>query len=390
MKNISSYPTELSSNNHNFFLKRKSKKIIIFFAAQNMKAGKYNFFQLGRDIEENILFVNDLSNQWYLNGIESFGDTFHDTIAKIEEWVKYLQVDEVYTVGTSMGGYAAILYGVYLNANILSFAPEIILKTPFSRSKKKLHRKTKILHKDLRELLSNYKKNVTVIAGEDDALDLYFASLLRDSEKLKVYTLKGVGHYVPSYLTRASYMNRILSSFYINGKPNMENVFEIGNTIDNKEVCKQIYLAYIALQRKNYSLVELITEKILEDNSSIGIVYYIKGMALIKNNNYNFAQKYLATATLYAPTIPEYFFYYTHSVRMQGDDVQSLYLLNLLLQRFPNYHKAYYAMGIIYYKTKKYLDAFEYFNKAFCLDSKNKSYIKMKIKSERKVNNANI
>jgi capsular polysaccharide export protein len=382
LNKISAYPTKLSSDSHHFFLHSGSKKLIIFFAAQDMKPGKYNFFQMGKEIEENVFFVNDLTDQWYQNGIESFGETFESTIDVLQKWIRHLKIDEVYTLGTSMGGYAAIMYGVHLNANILSFAPEIILKTPYSRSKKKIRAKTKIHYLSLNELMKGYTKPITVICGESDVLDIYFTGLLTPTKTLQVITIKGADHYIPMFLTRASYTTNMVRTFYQSGKPDMNAVFEVGNILKNKSTCKKLYAAYIALQRKEYHIVELITNDILDNDVHAELAYYLKGSALLKVGNYRDAKVNLAIASLLAPSVAEYLFSYSHAVRMSGDEIQSLYLLNLLLQKFPNFDKAYYAKGMINYKLNNFHDALQSFDKAYLL---NASYEKMRIRLMRKI-----
>ena len=386
MSKLPVYPTELSSNSHHFFLSSGSKKLIIFFAAQDMKPGKYNFFQMGKEIDENLLFVNDLSNQWYQNGIDSLGETFEETINVIQQWIKHLNIDEVYTLGTSMGGYAAIMYGVHLNANILSFAPEIILKTPYSRSKKKIRDKTKIHYPNLEEIIKGYTKPITVICGESDVLDIYFAGLLTPTKTLQVITIKGADHYIPMFLTRASYTTNIVRTFYQSGKPNMNNVFEVGDVLKDQNLGKKIYAAYIALKKKEYTVVEMITNDILDTNAYVELAHYLKGSALIKVENYSAAKKNLATASLLAPNVAEYLFSYSHIARMLGDEMQSLYLLNLLLQKFPNFDRAYYAKGMISYKQNNFHDALQSFDRAYLLNNSNASYKKMRIKCMDKIN----
>jgi len=381
------FPSLLSSENHRFFLKENSKKLIIFFAAKDMKPDQYNFFQMGQEIEENLLFVNDLSNQWYINGINSFGDTFENTIKRILDWVNYLNIDQVYTLGTSMGGYASILYGIHLKANILSFSPEIILNTPFSRSKKKLRNSTTLIYNDLRGLIHDYNEgSITVICGENDVMDLYFSSILMPSENLRIYSLKGVDHYVPTYLTRQSYATKIVQTFYQFGKPDMEKIFEIGNILEMPELCKKLYDAYLLFSQQEYQKALTFINKVLENNLYFGHAHYYKGLSLIKLTRYQEAVKSLSFAYSLSPNDVQYLFKYSHAVRMSGDLSQSLYLLNLLLRKFPNFDKAYYAKGMIYYKQTQFELAYLNINRAHCLNPSRDEYIKRKSDCIKKLN----
>jgi len=96
MKNNNHFPTPLAGNNHHIFLNESSKKLVLLFSAMNMKAGQFNYKQAGRTLDENVIFLNDTSNQWYQEGIESLGDTFKTTIETIKQWIKVLNIEEVY------------------------------------------------------------------------------------------------------------------------------------------------------------------------------------------------------------------------------------------------------------------------------------------------------
>ena len=61
---------------------------------------------------------------------------------------------------------------------------------------------------------------------------------------------------------------------------------------------------------------------------------------------------------------------------MRGEREESLYLLDLLLQKFPNYARAYYAKGQIQSSIGEIENAICNIKKSLKIDSKNKSFQK--------------
>lgn len=71
------------------------------------------------------IFIRDIQKQWYLGGINSSIDSPEKLLAFLIDEVKDFSV---ITLGSSAGGYAAVLYGQLLNAKkILSFNGQFML-----------------------------------------------------------------------------------------------------------------------------------------------------------------------------------------------------------------------------------------------------------------------
>lgn len=78
------------------------------------------------------IFIRDIFKQWYLEGINAE----LDSPEKIFEWLKgETEGYEVVTVGSSAGGYAAVLYGSLLNAKrVIAFNAQFELWHMFNSS----------------------------------------------------------------------------------------------------------------------------------------------------------------------------------------------------------------------------------------------------------------
>lgn len=100
-------------NNEDIFLKRIVEKNFFEWYNTRINARKH-------------IFIRDIFKQWYLEGINAE----LDSPEKIFEWLKgEAEGYEVVTVGSSAGGYSAVLYGSLLKAQkVIAFNAQFSLK----------------------------------------------------------------------------------------------------------------------------------------------------------------------------------------------------------------------------------------------------------------------
>ncbi len=83
------------------------------------------------------IFIRDIFKQWYLAGINKNINTPDKLIEFLK---KETEGYEVITIGSSAGGYAAMLYGSYLNTKyILAFNPQFEINTLFESSSENIN-----------------------------------------------------------------------------------------------------------------------------------------------------------------------------------------------------------------------------------------------------------
>lgn len=374
MMSNSAFPTPLKGDNHSIFVRSGSSKLVIFFAAINMKENQFNFWQLGREIDENVIFVNDPSNQWYLNGIPSLGISLDKTMLCLKKWINHLEIEDVYTVGTSMGGHAAIHYGIELDANILSFPAEVILGEQHSRSIQHLERD--IVKKEfLLEKIADFDKTIHMIIGESTPKDLINAGYIRGFENVKVYSLLGTDHYVPSVISRSSKLYALLMKFVSTGIVEEDLFSNLGNfNLYDDELFANLTEAYQNFGSANFEKAIFYAKRILTRFPAFESALYIIGDSYLQEKEYQLSMSYLANATIIAPNNADYLFKYSHVIRMLGDKKSSLHILDTLIQKFPNYAKAYYARGNMQIEEGNESQALESFKLAFSLNNKNKKF----------------
>lgn len=103
-----------------------SEVLLIVFSGVGLGIG-VPYFEFLKTVEAfpiRKIFVRDNRKSWYHGGIIGLGDTVDDTIKPLKELIDKSGAKYVMTLGNSMGGYGAILYGALLGVDeVLAFAP---------------------------------------------------------------------------------------------------------------------------------------------------------------------------------------------------------------------------------------------------------------------------
>lgn len=92
----------------------------------------YEWYKIRVEAASKHIFVRDVYKQWYLKGVNAE----IDSIEKLYEFLKAeTEGYQIITVGSSAGGYAAVLFGYLLNATkVLAFNPQFEIQSLTKRS----------------------------------------------------------------------------------------------------------------------------------------------------------------------------------------------------------------------------------------------------------------
>jgi hypothetical protein len=78
-----------------------------------------------------LIFFIDIHGCWYHKGIKDITNNIDETVIYINNIIKDGNYEKVIFMGTSAGGYAAILFGSLCNVhNVISFVPQTFIKNP--------------------------------------------------------------------------------------------------------------------------------------------------------------------------------------------------------------------------------------------------------------------
>jgi hypothetical protein len=140
-----------------------NKNLIVCFGGLALQMGKIPPFEFLRYLSSlytnkcDLYFFIDRKQCWYHKGINNITTNIDETVDYLKNIIK--NYEKVIFMGTSAGGYAAILFGSLCNvSNVISFIPQTILKNSFI-SQHILNNPNHPIHnskyKNLKEIINN-------------------------------------------------------------------------------------------------------------------------------------------------------------------------------------------------------------------------------------------
>lgn len=176
------------------------------------------------------LFIRDVSMSWYLNGVDGLGDSVDEVVDFITGERKRLSASKLFCLGSSMGGYAALLFGHLLQADcVLAFGPQVYLdqatrrklKVPGYRYESSLMRvetlaKSKGIEKylQLTNLLPLNIAQVNIHLGQNESGDINQARGFNDQPNIKFVVWPGGNHMVVKALRDEGKLSEILKKHF--------------------------------------------------------------------------------------------------------------------------------------------------------------------------------
>ena len=139
----------------------------------------------------NFIFIRDMEQAWYFNGIEGLSKNYNLNIDGLRMIINQTDHTKTIFLGNSMGGYASILYGTLLDVDhVLAFAPQTFINKG-KRQNVGDHRWPKEMNRlhskipthpayDLNDVLNNtkYDTDIKVFFGAQSKLDVIHANNL--------------------------------------------------------------------------------------------------------------------------------------------------------------------------------------------------------------------
>jgi pimeloyl-ACP methyl ester carboxylesterase len=114
-----------------YWMPADSDAAIVAFSGKGVRHFEYHR-ALGPVLGVGRLLVRDLSQNWYNAGLPDVGETIDDIAERLREELAARGVRRVITMGASMGGYAAILFGCMLGAErAIAIGPQTLLDPAF-------------------------------------------------------------------------------------------------------------------------------------------------------------------------------------------------------------------------------------------------------------------
>jgi tetratricopeptide (TPR) repeat protein len=198
---------------------RASEDVCVAFSSRDTAPGKFTFFKTLSNSRANVIYLNDYSNSWFLQGTPDFPDEVF-FISWLRKQIDVLKAPsgKLTMIGASMGAYAALKYGAILGADrIFSLGPESELCIPLGRSITSISADFKGKG-NIAGLEYKNPKDVLIISGSNDIVDLYSASRFQScNPEIDVRLIRNRTHVVAKYLNAQFNLDNIVSGFLSKG-----------------------------------------------------------------------------------------------------------------------------------------------------------------------------
>jgi len=170
----------------------------------------------------NQYFFRDKNQSWYHHGLEGIANN-------IDEFIENLKLittsyDKVIFIGNSMGGYAAVLFGVLLKVDkIIAFSPQTFIDkyrrifyqdNRWSKQINKVYKlNTNSQYFNLKKVMknSNYDSKIKIFYSSSDRLDEIHVNRIKKLKNVKVLSYKVGGHNLVRELRGNNTLSQILN-----------------------------------------------------------------------------------------------------------------------------------------------------------------------------------
>jgi hypothetical protein len=202
-----------------------SRTLLLAFGGMVGRIGipPFEFFSLTGSIPVKRLFVRDLRQAWYHLGIPGHGSTIAEASQSLRRLIAGHRVKRLVVAGSSAGGYAALVFGTLLGADmVLCFSPQTVLDLDILADMDD-HRWDDRLRKnvgsmdadwsDLRRALPDARRAYTSYRLYfDNSLrgDRLHAERLADLEGVRLYRFGHGGHNIARALRQTGALERVL------------------------------------------------------------------------------------------------------------------------------------------------------------------------------------
>ena len=115
----------------------RSDTLLVAFGGINGGMGMppFEFFSLASSLSVKRIFIRDVAQAWYQNGVRGLGEDIPSTVAHLAKEIRTAEASHVVFTGSSAGGYAAILFGHLLDVDlVITFSPRTILSNSGRRN----------------------------------------------------------------------------------------------------------------------------------------------------------------------------------------------------------------------------------------------------------------
>ncbi len=204
-------------------LSHPDRPLLIAFGgiAGKMSIPPFEFFNLTANLDVNKIYIRDLRQTWYHSGIQGISDSIDDTAAYLKRKVIESGSNRVAVFGNSMGGYAAILFGVLIQSDIVhAFVPQTFIDdVNYVRNKQRLlltQSNYSNEYFDLKEVMEshNCKVDINIYYDPRNELRKKHAEHLRHLKNIKLHPYRDGKHSLVRQFRESGELIKIIASSF--------------------------------------------------------------------------------------------------------------------------------------------------------------------------------
>jgi hypothetical protein len=247
-----------------------SDMAIVAFSSRG--ARHFNYHNILDSIPASKLLVRDPSDCWYNAGIPGVGDTVDQIAERLREELEAMGAKRVFTVGSSMGAYAAILFGCLVGAErAMAFAPQTLLDPMFALSPPG---DIPLEAPDLEPIArAATGTKIDLVVGWDDPVDLFYYFHLEHIPSVRGLARIGGSHtFIESLGTG---LPQIIATLMEGGSP---ADFEVQVSVD-EELKVGVTEAVLAFHRTEYARSASLIAPLAHADPSWAALHFLHGLA---------------------------------------------------------------------------------------------------------------
>lgn len=214
-----SFRTQISNPKAGYAYDRHgSDRLVVTFGSLLLPATGvpvWNFLRASEGIEADRLFLRDHREQWYQRGIVE-----HPSIVETEEWlddIVWSGYRSVLFMGSSMGGFAAMLFGRLIGVDVYTINPQTSLPLDRTMGHERLWNAqldAVLRHPPDDAVLDvadvkQYRGQTTIVYAED-RVDVQHAKRMEKSGRVTLVPRKFDNHLLVRHMTQTGEIARVL------------------------------------------------------------------------------------------------------------------------------------------------------------------------------------
>jgi len=212
-------------------------KTVIAFGGLGARIGMpvFEFRKSLAAFDCNFVFFKDVKRSWYHGDLPNFGATFEEKGNNLKSILGRLAETELYLVGSSAGGFAALMFGAFLDAKAsLLFGPQVFID-PHTRQALRDMRWPRLInaieapdYRSVAQVGDKIKHLNNFIVGTNDEKDINHALYARAHVDTNILFLRNGGHNPAKNRKAAGILHNVLEEFLTTGRVGEYRGLKIG------------------------------------------------------------------------------------------------------------------------------------------------------------------